>query len=364
MVKLLRSTFSTEQLKTIEGISDTDIRDAWTDAMSVFFRPDQHSDDRLIDMLGVSKDAHGAIDSFLFPGMMSINVAASGHRFSRTAQDIARDGLDGILLQFWQEGQLLVDKGNQTVGKGRAGDIHLVDFARETQAFTSDFNTYNLLIPREVLAGSVDLDYIHQKILSGDHATTRLLRRHLYELHREAEHMTAIEAHALIDPTIALIKATLTANADTTAEATEIIERNLLLEIKQFIDANLSNPKLSPDVIAVALGLSRSRLYRLAEPLGGIKTFIRNRRLRRAFQLLAVQGDEIQSIAALAYSQGFRSEDTFRRAFKNAFGMSPAEVKEQGVQAYSEYYSSAPKAKTSMPVGEHLYQKWVSDLFS
>ncbi|MBE9398608.1 helix-turn-helix domain-containing protein [Pontibacterium sp. N1Y112] len=361
MDKLLRSSFSTEELKKVDGISTSEVRDAWAEAMSVFFTPDQITDSTLANKLSISNDTSGFIDNILFPGMMSINVTASGHRFSRSAQDIANDGVDGILVQFWREGQLLSDESGDK--HTRPGDIHLVDFSRETDVSASDFDTYNLLIPRELLADSVDLDGLHLKTLSGDHASVRLLRRHLYDLHTEAPNMTAAEGLALVDPTMALIKATLTATPGAQEEAAQIIDRNLLLDIKRFIDTNLSTPTLNPDMIAASLGLSRSRLYRLAEPLGGIQTFIRNRRLRHAFQLLVLRGNEINSLTALAYAEGFQSEDTFRRAFKNAFGMTPSEVKEQGMKAYTEYYSSFPKHKKSMAMGEHLYQQWVSDLF-
>ena len=363
MDKLLRSSFSTDLLNNVDGISDTEIKDAWTEAMSVFFRPDQLTDNRQKEQLNVSEQIRGSIDNFLFPGMMSIQVSASGHRFSRSAQDIARDGVDGILVQFWQNGQLVNDRGRQGIDHTQSGDIHLVYFSRETDVFSSDFNTYNLLVPREVLEDTVNLDTHHLKTLSGNHASVRLLRRHLFELHHEAEHMSLAEGQAMVDPTMALLKATLSATPDALEEAKEVIDRNLLLEIKQFIDKNLSNPHLKPDLITGSLGLSRSRLYRLTEPLGGVQTFIRNRRLRRAFQLLVLKGTEINSLAKLAYGLGFQSEDTFRRAFKTAFGMSPSEVKARGMLSYKDYYEGKVDIASRMETGDPLYRKWLSDLF-
>lgn len=364
MDKLLRSTFSTEALRESQTVNEHEVQDAWTEAMSVFFKPHKLTDDRLIDKLGISDTTSGVIDNFLFPGMMSIKVAASGHRFSRTEQDIAQDGIDGILIQYWKGGQLIAPQRGSHVEQARSGDIHLVDFSREVNAISSDFETYNLLLPRELLSSLGNIDELHLKRLSGTHTLARLLRRHMYALHQEAAHMTAQEGQALIEPTLALIKAALSSSLDAQEEASQIIDRNILLEIKQFIDTHLSNPKLNPNMIAAELGLSRTRLYRLTEPLGGLQNFIRNRRLRRAFQILATKGHEIKSLTTLAYEQGFQSEDTFRRAFKNAFGMTPSEAKEQGLKAYSEYYASLSKEETKMPMGDRLYQEWVSNLFS
>ena len=90
------------------------------------------------------------------------------------------------------------------------------------------------------------------------------------------------------------------------------------------IDANLLQADLSPDQIARDLGLSRATLYRVAQPLGGIQCFIRNRRLEYAFALIKTDAAAVRSISALAYDLGFGSENTFRRTFKDMFGISPS----------------------------------------
>ena len=93
------------------------------------------------------------------------------------------------------------------------------------------------------------------------------------------------------------------------------------------IDANLLRADLSPDLIARDLGMSRATLYRVAQPLGGIQCFIRNRRLEYAFALIKTDAAAVRSISALAYDLGFGSENTFRRAFKGMFGISPSDAR-------------------------------------
>lgn len=89
------------------------------------------------------------------------------------------------------------------------------------------------------------------------------------------------------------------------------------------IDVNLLKADLSPDLIARDLGMSRATLYRVAQPLGGIQCFIRKRRLEYAFALIKTDAAAVRSISALAYDLGFGSENTFRRTFKDMFGISP-----------------------------------------
>lgn len=100
-----------------------------------------------------------------------------------------------------------------------------------------------------------------------------------------------------------------------------------LRRICDCIDANLLQPDLSPDLIARDLGMSRATLYRVAQPLGGIQCFVRNRRLEYAFALIKSDAAAVRSISALAYDLGFGSENTFRRTFKDMFGINPSSAR-------------------------------------
>ena len=90
------------------------------------------------------------------------------------------------------------------------------------------------------------------------------------------------------------------------------------------MEAELSNPKLTPTLIAARLGLSRSTLYRLFAP-HGIVAYIRDRRLMAAMRML-VRDDGLRParVAQVAYAVGFSDERTFRRAFKRRFGFLPS----------------------------------------
>jgi AraC-like DNA-binding protein len=104
-------------------------------------------------------------------------------------------------------------------------------------------------------------------------------------------------------------------------------EAGPLRRLCECIDANLLQPDLSPDVIAQRLGMSRATLYRVAHPLGGIQCYVRKRRLEYAFAFIKTNAAAVRSISALAYDLGFGSENTFRRAFKDMFGVSPSDAR-------------------------------------
>ncbi|WP_048646705.1 helix-turn-helix transcriptional regulator [Nitratireductor soli] len=98
-------------------------------------------------------------------------------------------------------------------------------------------------------------------------------------------------------------------------------EMNLLDRAKALIDARLMSD-LSVETIARATGLSTSglqRLFRLAERCS-VFDYVRQRRLRRAFEILQNEGASVQEAAATA---GYAHPANFATAFKRQFGITP-----------------------------------------
>jgi AraC-like DNA-binding protein len=91
----------------------------------------------------------------------------------------------------------------------------------------------------------------------------------------------------------------------------------------RFVEANLGARDLGMDKLARTFGLSRASLYRLFEPVGGVASYIRTRRLARARQELTAAGLEDRRIGPIAYRAGFQSIPAFNRAFRAAYGQTP-----------------------------------------
>jgi AraC-like DNA-binding protein len=96
-------------------------------------------------------------------------------------------------------------------------------------------------------------------------------------------------------------------------------------EIKQYIEAHLRSPELSPRTIAAAMGFSRRYLRLLfAAENESITAYLRRRRLEEcAFELAQPQWRG-RSITATASDWGFRSVTHFARAFKTLYGATPS----------------------------------------
>ena len=364
-----RSSFSTKALRGMDGMNEAIVAEAWHSAMSVFFAPAPIKNEGLRRAYNPEGLTEGFIEGALFPGFMTIQVAATGQHFSRSQADIAKDGVDGILIQCSEFGEFNYQSGALS-SSAKGGDIDIADMTCELEANTSSFNTYSMLLPRHVLdQAGINADQLHLRHLSAEKPLTLMLNRHIKEMHIQSAKMGADEASALIEPTVALLKAALTASPARDCVAAPLVERQRLIEIRRFIDSKLYDPELTPEKLATQFGLSRANLYRLTEPLGGIQRFIRNRRLKHAFKCLTSPSGRSASITNLAFDLGFGSENTFRRLFKEAFGMSPTEARDLGGQAYLHYPAKKTRTKNAqtdiqLPFGELLYKQWVQDLFS
>jgi AraC-like DNA-binding protein len=110
--------------------------------------------------------------------------------------------------------------------------------------------------------------------------------------------------------------------------------RTLLLRIDTFVQQHLPDPQLTPGTIAAAHHISVSYLHRLfAARDTTVAAWIRHQRLERARGALAdaaLQGVPVHRIAA---RWGFKDHPTFTRAFRAAFGISPADYRRHCVDA-------------------------------
>lgn len=101
-----------------------------------------------------------------------------------------------------------------------------------------------------------------------------------------------------------------------------------IADIIQFIELNLSAP-LTVEEIAAEAGFSVFHFQRMFSSLLGLPvgTYLLQRRLMKAaFALNETRTDLIQ----IAQAAGYSSQEAFTRAFKRAFGLTPARYRKEG----------------------------------
>lgn len=103
----------------------------------------------------------------------------------------------------------------------------------------------------------------------------------------------------------------------------------IMARAKKLIAAQLAKRDLSPEKLCRDLNISRSRLYRIFAPSGGISNYIRRQRLLRTRDILSDDKDR-RSISLIAEEWGFMDPSTYSRTFRREFGMTPKEARETG----------------------------------
>lgn len=105
-------------------------------------------------------------------------------------------------------------------------------------------------------------------------------------------------------------------------------EEILLEKALQIVEANLQNEKFTAETLAGELNMSGSTLYRRLKALTNTSTaeFIRNIRIKRAAQLLAIRD---KTITEIAYEVGFNDVKHFRGVFQKHFSCSPSEYRDK-----------------------------------
>ena len=127
----------------------------------------------------------------------------------------------------------------------------------------------------------------------------------------------------LAETTIGLVRRVLHSNFSQ-RRCAQTPSSQLRARIRQYILAHLSNPDLSIDRIAAAMGCSKRYLHQVfaAERIT-IERYIWRLRIEHCCEALAEQGQLEKSISAIAFEWGFNSSAHFSRLFKSVVGVAP-----------------------------------------
>lgn len=153
-----------------------------------------------------------------------------------------------------------------------------------------------------------------------------LLADHLSALAGCMPQLQAGDGARLAKATLALIAAAVSHNAAPgIADGPHLAELQLA-RIKRIIRHKLGTATLGPTRLCADAGISRSQLYRLLEPFGGVARYIQQERLRVAFRRLADPAER-GNVAQIAEEVGFFEPSTFSRAFRKEFSCTPSHVR-------------------------------------
>jgi AraC-like DNA-binding protein len=265
----------------------------------------------------------------------------------RSPRMIRADQTDHYIVRLQRKGRWLGQAADHDVETGPGG-VMILDMARASEARTGAIDNINIVLPRDMLDDILPPFEMHGLVLHN--AMGALLRSHLASLADNLPRMQRADAARVADATCCLVAACLAPSQEALARARAPLAAARLRQVRRYIDRHLHSPHLSPQDICAALRMSRSTLYDVCEPMGGVAAFIRKRRLQRIHAILTGL-QERRLISEVAYRHGFVSNAHFSRAFRNAFGYTPREAREADA-------SAMPVDDPAFHVGT-AYDNWV-----
>jgi AraC-like DNA-binding protein len=245
-------------------------------------------------------------------------------QFARSATQVQRDGLDHWVFNVIQDGTQEVRATSGSLKTG-AGVLSVFSLAGPYHARRTNVDWLGLFVPRGFFP-TIDASFNHNRHLALDHPLGRVLAAYLVSLADELPYMTEDDLPHALQATQAIVANCATSAPGVLDSEDTCFDLPRMRHIRDIIDKNLGSWNLHTGRICKLAGVSRSSLYRMFEPYGGVVRYVQRQRLRRAHDLLA-DPTCIRKISLIANDYCFSDSSTFSRAFRQEFGYSPRDLK-------------------------------------
>lgn len=266
----------------------------------------------------------------------------------RTATKLSKQGIDHVHVQFYDAGRSVVRAGSASARVG-PGQMVVFDLAQPVEVEAEAVSAISLVLPRNALEEHAgDPAALHGQVFDiGACSVRRMLYRYLSCLDAEAAAISVGELAAVSTAALALYTSCLPRSGP----ARQPGGASRKLAIRQHVEEHLASARLSVAAVCERFHLSRSSLQRMFESEGGFASYVRERRLQRAFRTLArSDAGAPRYVVGVALDCGFGDVSAFSRAFARRFGMPPSRL------------FSARLGETAAPDARAPLSRWVFGL--
>jgi AraC-like DNA-binding protein len=270
----------------------------------------------------------GRIESLNLDNGTIGRVRMSAITATKTKTNIANSVIECIHGNLIVGGELKVEQGGRT-NIAKPGELVLYQ-SYEPVVLTErpDLPCDNLafIIPRSAFADDPRVDDLFRNVVVSPDRLAGPLGSCLNLMVKDLPTSSTVELSGLFDACVTLLPLVVSPNSEA-LKPEPAKSGHRLREVLRYIDTNLSNPDLSPMIVAEHLGVSVRYIHKLfsdtSETFG---SYVIGRRLECIkWDLLASQ--KRPPIAALAYRWGFGDLSTFNRAFKARYACTPSRFK-------------------------------------
>lgn len=278
----------------------------------------------MVEPLGSAPGFPASCTSWRFGPFALIAVLAPAVRYRRTCRQTRRDTLDHWGISVTRRGTHSMRTGAGT-STAPTGLPYIFSFADAFEGQCTDIDMLCLCVPRETFPELAPLiDRCRQFPLES--GMGQLLACYLKSLDARLPGMTDAELPRLVSATRAMVASCVAPAAETREVAAVQLSSARRERVRQAIRQNLRSPRLTPKRLCTLTGMSRSQLYRLLEPSGGVARYIQAERMREAYRALS-DPEGRRHIHEIAEDLGCFDASTFCRAFRREFGCAPSDVR-------------------------------------
>jgi len=256
------------------------------------------------------------------------------------------DDADHILLQTFTKGCNSVSCGGRDYLLDQG--VYAVNLGYETIGDSSEADLLTLVLPRHWVSMHLPkLAVARGRLFASGSEAERLFHSHMLFLRDALPRATQSDVSLYSGGLLALLGALLDAGDPTAKEARVPV----LGSVQAYVEAHLGKRSLSAEMIMRHFAMAPATLFRLFEDLGGVGSYIQRRRLLACFRALSDPKLIHRRIPDVARGFGLSASEPLDALFREHFGMSPEEVRE-------EARSRSGSVVTIMPSGA----QWSDDI--
>lgn len=239
-----------------------------------------------------------------------------------------------LLVSLHRAGPAVVSQGGRE-SRIEPGDIFIIDPTRPFYIETGEIETYSVYVHAAALRSlAPEIDLATARAIRCEQGVAALFRSSIEETFAHASSISDDAADNVADALLHLLAPVVRSCVGASEMCHSRLAAMHRQRIVRFVRENLNDPSLDASTIARGVNLSARHVYQLFEhdekPL---MRWVWSERLERCRRDLAQPALRARSIGEIAFQWGFSNVSHFSRSFKNEFGMTPREFRQQSCSA-------------------------------
>ncbi|MBL4767418.1 MAG: transcriptional regulator FeaR [Rhodobacteraceae bacterium] len=268
----------------------------------------------------------GTIELRNIGGFDVAGISMNADKVVRSRRQISQDDDRYCFLIMQMQGRAVLSQRNNEAFL-EPGDMALIESGYPSEfSYDGFMRQISLHIPRETLESCLSYGKIEAaRTISGVSGMGAIIRDFLASTYKEAHSIGEQDYPAVREALLNFLGATLRGHAP---DQVLDLKARQLIHIRNIIEQNLTDPCLSPAMVADLCGISTRQVHRLFKGDGvSFGEWVRTRRLSEARRQLANCHFSDHSIIQIAFHWGFNDAAHFSRIFRQEFGLSPRQYR-------------------------------------